>query len=207
MGNVIRFETLDSTNAQAILLARQNAAEEAVVTARRQTGGKGRQGKRFESPEGGLYLSVLTSKLAPGEQIYALTPAAALAARCAVLRTFGLDCRIKYPNDLILEGRKVCGILCESLSLPDRFAVVIGIGINVQSDIVLPEEDPAPDYPPGALKDFCGKSTEPEALQELETALIEELNALIGSFAAGGSLDEAGYRSHCLNCPDTIIQF
>ena len=205
MGNVFRFETLDSTNAQALLLARQNA-EEAVVTARRQTGGKGRQGRRFESPEGGLYLSFLTSKLAPGEQIYALTPAAARAVRRSILRTFGLDCQIKYPNDLILEGRKVCGILCESLSLPDRFAVVIGVGVNVRSDVVLAEEDPAPDYPPGALKDFCGKAAEPEALQELEEALIEELEALAGSFAADGGLDEAEYRSHCINCPDTIIQ-
>ena len=206
MGSIFCFEAVDSTNTKAISLARAGETE-AVVTARRQTGGKGRQGRRFESPEGGLYLSLLTSKPAPGEQIYALTPAAALAARRSILRTFGLACQIKYPNDLILEGRKVCGILCESLSLPDRFAVVIGVGVNVKSDVVLAEEDPAPDYPPGSLKDFCEKAEEPEALQELEETLIEELDALAGSFAAGGGLDEAEYRSHCINCPDTIIQF
>ena len=188
-------------------MARAGEAE-AVVTARRQTGGKGRLGRRFESPEGGLYLSLLTSKLAPGEQIYALTPAAALAVCRSILRTFGLACQIKYPNDLILEGKKVCGILCESLSLPDRFAVVIGVGINVRSDVVLTEEEKqTSDYPPGALKDFCKRATEPDALQELEAALIEELNALIDRFASGGTLDEAEYRTHCINCPETIIQF
>ena len=207
MGNVFRFGTLDSTSTQAILLARQNA-EEAVVIARRQTGGRGRLGRRFESPEGGLYLSILTSRLAPGEQVYALTPAAALAVRRAVLRTFGLACAVKYPNDLILEGRKVCGILCESLTLPDRFAVVIGVGVNVRSDVVLTEEEKqASDYPPGSLKDFCEKAEDPAAQRELETTLIEELDALVGTFAAGGALDEAEYRSVCINCPETIIQF
>ena len=206
MGSIFRFETADSTNAKAISLARAGEAE-AVVVARRQTGGKGRQGRHFKSPEGGLYLSVLTSKLAPGAQVYALTPAAALAVRRSILRTFGLACQIRYPNDLVLEGRKVCGILCESLSLPDRFAVVIGIGVNVYSDVVLTEEGPAPDYPPGSLKDFCEKAKAQNALQELEETLIEELNALVGRFAAGGTLDEAEYRKYCINCPETIIQF
>ena len=206
MGNVLRFEVLDSTNSKINSLARQNAGE-TVVVARRQTGGKGRLGRRFESPEGGLYLSVLTSRLRPGEQVYALTPAAALAVRRSILRVFGLSCSIKYPNDLILGGRKVCGILCESLSLPDRFCVVIGIGVNVRSDVVLPEDTEAPDYPPGSLKDFCEKAKDPEALQELEDAVIEELGAVIDAFAAGGSFDEGEYRAHCINCPETIVQF
>ena len=206
MENVLRFEVLDSTNSKINSLARQNAGE-TVVVARRQTGGKGRLGRRFESPEGGLYLSVLTSRLRPGEQVYALTPAAALAVRRSILRVFGLSCSIKYPNDLILGGRKVCGILCESLSLPDRFCVTIGIGVNVRSDVVLPEDTEAPDYPPGSLKDFCEKAEDPEALQELEDAVIEELGAVIDAFAAGGSFDEGEYRAHCINCPETIVQF
>lgn len=206
MGNVFRFDVLTSTNSKAIEAARENV-EEAVFVARRQTGGRGRLGRGFESPDGGLYLSVLTFRLCPGEQIYALTPAAALAARRAILRTFGLACQIKYPNDLVLENRKVCGILCESLSLPDRFAAVIGVGINVSSDIVVPKDEQTSDYPPGSLKDFCEKTKDPKALQELEANLIEELDMLIDTFASGDTLDEAEYRDHCINCPDTIIQF
>ena len=203
MGSVYRFDALDSSNMKAISLAKTGETETVVVAAA-QTGGKGRMGRRFASPEGGLYLSVLTSRLQPGEQVLAVTPAAALAVRRAVLRTFGLSCRIKYPNDLLLNGRKVCGILCESLSLPDRFAVVIGIGVNVCSDVVL--ED-APEFPPGSLKDFCAKAADPGSVRELEAAVTEEIGTLIDCFAAGGTLDENEYRVHCLNCPESIIQF
>ena len=204
MENVFRFQVLDSTNAKAISIAKEGLSE-AVVIAKRQTGGRGRMGRSFASPEGGLYLSYLTDRLAPGASVLALTPAAALAVRRAILRTYGLSCGIKYPNDLLLEGRKVCGILCESASCGGRFSVVIGAGINVCSDVPLPEDAPA--YPPGALKDFCEKAEDPKSLQELERDLIEELGAIIDTFAAGGSLDEAEYRRYCVNCPETIVHF
>ena len=204
MDKVFRFQVLESTNTKAISMAKGGIAE-AVVTAARQTGGRGRMGNSFLSPEGGLYLSVLTSRLKAGEGVLALTPAAALAVRRAILRTYGLSCGIKYPNDLLLEGRKVCGILCESVSCGDRFCVVVGTGINVCSDVPLPEDAPA--YPPGSLKDFCEIAEDPRSLQGLERNLIEELGAVIDAFAAGGSLDEAEYRRYCVNCPETIVHF
>ena len=204
MENVFRFQVLDSTNTKAISIAKEGLSE-AVVIAKRQTGGRGRMGRSFASPEGGLYLSYLTDRLAPGASVLALTPAAALAVRRAILRTYGLSCGIKYPNDLLLENRKVCGILCESVSCGERFSVVVGAGINVCSDVPLPEDSPA--YPPGSLKDFCGKAEDPRSLQELERNLIEELGAVIDTFAAGGSLDEAEYRRYCVNCPETIVHF
>ena len=151
MESIFRFDVLDSTNTKAISLAREGA-DEAVVIAAKQTGGRGRMGSSFLSPEGGLYLSVLTSRLKAGDGVLALTPAAALAVRRSICRTYGLSCGIKYPNDLLLEGRKLCGILCESVSCGERFSVVIGAGINVCSDVPLPEDAPA--YPPGSLKDF-----------------------------------------------------
>ena len=204
MENVFRFQVLDSTNAQAISIAKEGLSE-AVVIAKRQTGGRGRMGSSFLSPEGGLYLSVLTSRLKQEDGVLALTPAAALAVRRSICRTYGLSCGIKYPNDLLLEGRKVCGILCESVSCGERFSVVIGAGINVCSDVPLPEDAPA--YPPGSLKDFCEKAEDPRSLQELERNLIEELGAVIDTFAAGGSLGEAEYRRYCVNCPETIVHF
>lgn len=202
MRSIFRFTSLESTNTKALSLAREGCAE-AVVIAGMQTGGRGRMGRSFLSPQGGLYLSVLTGRLSPGARILALAPAAALAVRRSILRTFGLACSVKYPNDLLLEGRKVCGILCESLSEGDRFAAVIGVGVNVCSDVLLPPD--APDYPPGALKDFCGKAKDADSLKELERDLLEELDALIGAFASGGTLDEAEYRRFCVNCPETIV--
>ena len=204
MGSILRFDVLDSTNTKAISLAKAGETE-AIIIAKRQTGGRGRMGSSFLSPEGGSYLSVLTSRLKQEDGILALTPAAALAVRRAILHTYGLSCGIKYPNDLLLEGRKVCGILCESVSCGERFSVVIGAGINVCSDVPLPEDSPA--YPPGSLKDFCEIAEDPRSLQELERDLIEELSAVIDAFAAGGSLDEAEYRRYCVNCPETIVHF
>ena len=206
MENVFRFQVLDSTNTKAISIAKEGLSE-AVVIAKRQTGGRGRMGRSFASPEGGLYLSYLTDRLAPGASVLALTPAAALAVRRAIFRTFGLSCAIKYPNDLILQDRKVCGILCESVAMEGRFCVVVGVGINVQTDICLDGMDQTSDYPPGALKDFCKKAEDPSSLTELESALIEELDALARHFTSGGSLDETEYRRHCINCPKTIIQY
>ncbi len=204
MGSIFRFDVLDSTNTKAISLAKAGETE-AVIIAKRQTGGRGRMGSAFLSPEGGLYLSALTSRLKQEDGVLALTPAAALAVRRAILRTYGLSCGIKYPNDLLLENRKVCGILCESVSCGERFSVVVGAGINVCSDVPLPEDSPA--YPPGALKDFCEKAEDPRSLQGLERNLIEELSAVIDAFAAGGSLNEAEYRRYCVNCPETIVHF
>ena len=206
MENVFRFQALDSTNTKAISIAKEGLSE-AVVIAKRQTGGRGRMGRSFASPEGGLYLSYLTDRLAPGASVLALTPAAALAVRRAIFRTFGLSCAIKYPNDLILQDRKVCGILCESVAMEGRFCVVVGVGINVQTDICLDGMDQTSDYPPGSLKDFCKKAEDPSSLTELESALIEELDALARHFTSGGSLDETEYRRHCINCPDIIVQY
>jgi BirA family biotin operon repressor/biotin-[acetyl-CoA-carboxylase] ligase len=204
MGNVFCFDELDSTNTKAISLAREGVRE-AVVIAKTQTGGRGRFGRSFSSPEGGLYLSILTDRLTPGADVLALTPAAALAARRAIARTYGLACQIKYPNDLLLDGKKICGILCESLTEGDRFSAVIGAGINVFSDV--PQPDDAPECLPGSLKEFCGKAQDPASLQELEASLIEEITALIDAFAEGRRLDEAEYRRHCINCPETIVPF
>ena len=204
MGSVFRFDTLDSTNTKAITLAREGVSEAAVIAAW-QTGGRGRLGRSFASPEGGLYLSYLTDRLSPGAEILAATPAAALAARRAIARTYGLACQIKYPNDLLLDGKKICGILCESLTEGEKFSVVIGVGINVCSDV--PEPDDAPEHLPGSLKEYCGKAKDPASLKELESALLEELESLVDAFADGQRLDEAEYRRHCINCPETIVPF
>ena len=128
---VYRYETVGSTNTELMALARQGAAEGTVVLARQQTAGRGRMGRSFQSPAGlGLYGSVL---LRSSPEVAPRIPAlAATAVRRAIRRSCGLSCGIKWPNDLVLSGRKVCGILAEALPGPEgSLWVVVGIGINV----------------------------------------------------------------------------
>ena len=135
-GEIIIFEELPSTNTYAKELAAKGAAHGTTVIADYQTGGKGRLGRRFESPSGaGLYMSVIIRpdfdiSLAP-----MITSAAAVAAAEAVEKLCCADIRIKWVNDLYLNGRKICGILTEAAINPMLKKLdyaVIGIGINVR---------------------------------------------------------------------------
>ena len=110
---VYRFDRLDSTNTRLKALAREGAAPGTVLLAREQSGGRGRLGRSFASPPGGLYLSMLLRPACPPERCLSLTPLAAVAARRAVLDCTGLSPEIKWPNDLLLGGKKLCGILTE----------------------------------------------------------------------------------------------
>jgi len=123
----------DSTNLQASRLGDEGAAEGLVVIADRQTAGKGRMGRRWESPENvNLYLSVL---LRPGILPFEapkLTFLSAVAVCRAIRRSCGLQPVVKWPNDVLLNGAKVAGLLNEMSSETDRVNyVVLGIGVNL----------------------------------------------------------------------------
>lgn len=127
-------DAVDSTNRAAGELARRGAGEGAVVVADSQTAGRGRLGRRWESPAGdNLYFSVL---LAPNVEP-ARVPQLALVAAVAVHEGLAeccpeIDAKIKWPNDILVGGRKVAGILCEASLEADRVhRVILGIGINV----------------------------------------------------------------------------
>ena len=128
------FDTLPSTNNLAKEMAAQGATEGTVVIAREQTGGRGRMGRSFSSPAGlGLYLSViLRPKCAPKELMH-LTCAAAVAVRRAILKVTGVCADIKWVNDLYVNGKKVCGILSESVFCNGQRYVIIGVGINLST--------------------------------------------------------------------------
>ena len=122
----------DSTNTDLRQMALQGAKEGATLIANTQTGGRGRRGRSFASPQGGLYLSTLirpTGITDPG----LITCRAAVAAARAIESLCDLKIAIKWVNDLYLNGRKVAGILAEGVLSPagDLTAVVVGIGINV----------------------------------------------------------------------------
>lgn len=133
---------LDSTNNRLKELAAQGTPTGTVIVAGRQTAGRGRLGKQFHSPEGGLYFSVLLRPTLPLSDMMAVTACTA-AAVYAALEENGIETQIKWVNDLFLNGRKICGILSEgsfNAELLSMEYLIIGIGINLTSDPQLPEE-------------------------------------------------------------------
>ena len=123
----VYLEETDSTNRVAKELARQGAPHGTAVLADRQTAGRGRLGRQFFSPEGGLYLSVILRPKCPVEDLALMTPQAAVAVCRALEDTLGISPGIKWVNDLYLQGKKLCGILCEMAG----DAVIVGIGLNL----------------------------------------------------------------------------
>ena len=135
VGNrVVCLDVTDSTNNECKRLAAQGAENGLVVVAGEQTGGKGRRGRSFLSlPGKGLYLSVLLRPQASLRQVQQLTAWCAVAVCRATEALTGLSCQIKWVNDPLLDGKKLCGILCE-LGLDDDGRldyVVVGMGVNV----------------------------------------------------------------------------
>ena len=126
------YETLGSTNAEALALARAGERGPFWVSAARQTAGRGRRGREWVSPAGNLYATLLLSEPSPSAQAPQLTFVAALALHDAVAECapqLGPALKVKWPNDLLQGGAKLAGILIESENQP-HFAVAIGIGIN-----------------------------------------------------------------------------
>ena len=129
-----RFDSLDSTNAVLMQMAREGYPCGTVVWAKSQTLGRGRLGRSFSSPEGGLYISFL---LPLKEDALFLTAMAGIAVKRTIKQVCNKDCAIKWVNDIIYNGRKVCGILAQAVGNK----VVMGIGVNYAIDLSnLPKE-------------------------------------------------------------------
>ena len=134
------YEELDSTNDEAKRLAIAGLTATAVIAARGQTSGRGRMGRSFYSPaETGAYFSFLYTPSKSLSDAVSVTSATAVAVRAAIRELTGLECEIKWVNDLYLNGKKVCGILCESMLVNNQPQIVIGIGINL-STVSFPTE-------------------------------------------------------------------
>ncbi len=129
---ILRYKQLQSTNTTAYRLGQKGAADWTAVVADVQTKGKGRSGKRWESPKGGLWFSVLLRPDIPSSKVPLLQFLAANATRQALQDETDLRVQLKWPNDLVLEAGKLGGILVESKTLADRVSfAVVGIGLNV----------------------------------------------------------------------------
>ncbi len=128
------YGSLDSTNEEAKRLAAQGAPHGTVVTADMQTAGKGRRGRSWVSPPGtNIYFTLIVRPEFTPEKASMLTLVAAHALTRGIARETGLEPGIKWPNDLVIDGKKVCGILTEmSVEQGVIRHVVIGAGINVR---------------------------------------------------------------------------
>jgi BirA family biotin operon repressor/biotin-[acetyl-CoA-carboxylase] ligase len=132
--DIRRYATCSSTNDVAGELARRGASEGTVVVAEEQTAGRGTKGRAWHSMRGkGLYVSLV---LRPPTPMFSLIPlAAGLAAAEAVRRSHRLSVRLRWPNDIFWKGKKLGGILCESVFLGNRpDYVILGVGLNVDHD-------------------------------------------------------------------------
>ncbi|HEY1547706.1 MAG TPA: biotin--[acetyl-CoA-carboxylase] ligase [Kofleriaceae bacterium] len=127
-----------STNDEAAKLARAGATHGTIVIAERQTAGRGREGRVWQSPPGNIYLSaVLRPALAPND-VPPLTLAIGIGA-CDAAREFGVHAQLKWPNDLYVAGKKLAGVLVEAQSQGSKLeSVIAGIGVNLATTPALP---------------------------------------------------------------------
>lgn len=187
------FDIIGSTNTHLKKRALESAPHKAVAVADAQTAGRGRMGRTFQSPKGkGLYLSVLLRPGLPAEMLMRATGMAAVAAAKAIETVSGAKVGIKWTNDLVLNGRKLCGILAETVMLGGDAALIIGVGINVHHEKSDFEGDVA-EIATSLAAEGC-----PVERSRLAAALIEELYRL--DDALGGTIEDylEDYRSRCV---------
>ncbi len=204
-GELLQYhDILESTNTLAKTLALQGAPHGTVIIAGQQTGGRGRMGRSFHSPEGsGLYLSVIVRPDCAASELMHLTCAAAVAVCDAVKDATGIQSGIKWINDLVCDNRKIAGILTELVLAPGTAnvdAAIIGIGINCRQ-----QED---EFPPelrgiaGSLSMAAGRDISPAAVA---AAVITRLYTVSDHL-----LDEKDnimdrYRSQCVTIGKKVV--
>lgn len=203
------FSELDSTNNYLKSQAQEGAPDGLAVTADSQTAGRGRMDRSFQSPKGrGIYLSVLLRPQLPPDRLPPVTALAGVAVCAAVERVCGVRPGLKWPNDPVLNGKKLCGILTE-MSLEAETgrlqSLVLGIGINVAQE----PEDFSPEVREMATSLLQVLGT-PVSRPQLAAALLEELDQAYAALLAGDlSAYLAAYRRRCVNLgkPVQLIPF
>ncbi len=170
------YDSIPSTNALLKEKCKNGAPNYYTVVADRQTSGRGRLGRSFFSDNGGLYMSFLLRGIDDAD-IMGITAAAGVSTAEAIEKIFGVKCGIKWVNDLIYNGKKVCGILAEGVISDDGKieGIVVGIGVNIA-----PPKDGFPDE----IKDIAGAVCDIYTVEErnaLVKAILESFHRNLGS--------------------------
>lgn len=181
------FDTLPSTNDYC---ETREFGEDTAIIAREQTGGKGTKGRSFFSPRGGVYLSLVRYYPCKAENSFSLMIASCMAV-VKTLETYGVSAGVKWPNDVFLNGKKICGILIRnSFEGENVKKSITGIGVNVNNDIPKDLADIAIN-----LKSVVG-----------EVDIDEFYKRLIENLYADYSVDEYRSRNIVLGKEITVIK-
>lgn len=204
IGRDIRvFQETTSTNDVIEKLARDGVKEGVVVMAESQTKGRGRLGRKWLSPtRKGLWFSVLLRPALRPQEATQLTVASATALRRAIASSTGLKPEIKWPNDILIGGRKVAGILTELNAEVDRVKyVILGIGVDVNLN--------AGDFPSELRKTATSLKVElgkPVSRAELAVAILRELDADYERVCDGGFAALADeWEAHCTTIGHDVV--
>lgn len=201
--NIISLEEVDSTNTYAKNLAKKGMHEGTVVIAKRQTNGRGRLGRKFYSPSGtGIYMSIILKPSKDSESILLITTAAAVAVSRTIENVTGKSTLIKWVNDIYMNEKKVCGILCEGSFIDSHTLeyAILGIGINISKpDIPFPDE----------IKGIAGYILEKED-ESIKEKIIEEVISnffkIYENISEKPHLEEYRKKNMLYNKPVNIIQ-
>ena len=190
------FDSLDSTNRYAKSLASEQPHCKALVVATYQSGGRGRLGRTFHSPRGGLYLSVLLPLTFSVQEAPLVTSIAAVAVARSIGQMCSRSCSIKWVNDLYLDDKKVCGILTEGVLGVESgrvSALVVGIGINVST----PSQAFPLELQEVATSLYDGEQAIPAGfdVHALVVSIVRELEQLVGQLPDRTFLAEYRERS------------
>lgn len=187
---ILERDSVGSTNDEARALAEAGDPGRVAVVARRQTAGRGRLQRTWVSEPGGLYLSALLRPALPVARAGLLPLAAGVAVAEAVER-LGARPELRWPNDVLVAGRKLAGVLCEARFVPGGAAlawVVIGIGLNVQ------QRGPTLLAAGGTSLAQIGIAAEPRAVRG---PLLERLDAAVALVATSPEALLAGWARRC----------
>jgi BirA family biotin operon repressor/biotin-[acetyl-CoA-carboxylase] ligase len=155
------YRSIGSTNAMAAELVESGAPHGTLVVAEEQTAGRGRGGRRWLTPAGaGIAFSLILRWDPPGGGFYGSLSVLGALGVAEAAEGLGIRARIKWPNDVLADGRKVAGVLVEAQWQGSKLSsAVVGIGVNVRPGSVPPPEEV--DYPAGCLDDIAGGPTDP----------------------------------------------
>ena len=191
------LDCVDSTNTEAKRRAAQGAADGLVILSRCQTAGRGRAGRSFQSPKDrGLYLTALLRPKLPPEAVVSFTAWTAVAVCDGIQAACGVRPRIKWTNDLVLNGKKLCGILTElgldrQTGALDWLAVGVGVNVNHAPEEFLPDVRPIAT----SLAQELGR---PVDLDGLTVQIVRALDRMYAAFPHEKVRYLEQYRADCL---------